>query len=327
MEHKWSRLKGLFAGCGLLILIFDSRRALLGAASGVELCIKTVIPALFPFFVLSMLLTDSLIGSAPYPVKIVTQFLGIPKAAAPALIPSVLGGYPVGAKCIGDLYQKRQISREEAQRLLAFSNLAGPSFLFGMVSAFFPEQKMLWLLWLIQLTSAALTAMVFPSEGKSDFKQPEKMKTENTMILSAAKAMAMVCCWVILFRMVITFFSGWFLWMFPVWVQVLIMGFLELTNGCCELLLISDLQLRFVMCACMLSFGGICVLLQTASVIKGLSLKGYIKGKILQTFFSLAMSAAVVSEKVILAALVLPMLVMILRKIQKKCRNPRLIPV
>ena len=106
--------------------------------------------------------------------------------------------------------------------------------------------------------------------------------------------MVQVCCWVILFRILVTFLQQWFLWQLPPWLAVFVTGMLELTNGCCELMQIENIGVRFVICSCMLAFGGFCVLLQTASVTKGLSLRYYVLGKGMQTIFSLLLSCAVI---------------------------------
>lgn len=328
MEQNRSNFQGIIAAIGLLILIFDSSLALQGARSGLDLCIKTVIPSLFPFFVLSTILTSSFSGCSHGLTDRFSKLLGIPHTASSLLVPGFLGGYPVGAKCIGDLYHRKQIHQAEAERLLAFCSNAGPSFLFGVVSCFFPNQIMIWLLWLIHLLSALLTALAIPV-GKAENRpmQSSKQATQENAILSAAKAMALVCCWVILFRTILSFLNAWFFRLFPGWVQVLLMGILELTNGCCELLQIRDVRLRFILCACMLSFGGICVLLQTASVTKGLSLKSYVFGKMIQTVFSFLLSSALVSEDGFLLLLLIPFLILILRKMQNNYSNPRTIPV
>lgn len=328
MERKYHRLQGLIAVTGFLVLIFDSNLALEGARAGVELCIKMVIPSLFPFFILSSVLTNALQESIPKLLELLNAVLSIPKAASSVIVPAVLGGYPVGAKSIGDLYQRKQITKRDAERLLTFCSNAGPSFLFGMVSGFFSEEKMVWLLWLIQISSVLLTATVF-SAGKTDTSEREPgRKAENTStILSAARAMGVVCCWVILFRMIITFSKDWFLWLLPAWTQVILMGFLELTNGCCELMMISDIGLRFVLCSCMLSFGGVCVFLQTIYVINGLNSWCYLKGKLVQTAFSFVLSLAFVSGYGWMTVILLPILVVILRKMQNRYGNLRILPV
>lgn len=328
MERKQNFLQCAMAATGLLVLIFDSRLALEGTRSGVELCVKTVIPSLFPFFVLSMLLTNSLSGEISHPVRILAGLFGIPEQQASLLIPAALGGYPVGAQCIGNLYHQKRVSRKEAERLLMFCSNAGPSFLFGMVSGFFPEKKMIWLLWGIHLISAAFTAAVIPPTGTDlSFSQTEKKPDNTNLISAAAKAMCVVCCWVVLFRTIISFLDAWFLWMLPEWVQVLIIGILELSNGCCNLLLIQNVQLRFVLCSCMLAFGGICVLLQTASVTRELSLGKHIKGKLMQTAFSFLLSMAVVSEQRLIFLLCVPILLLILRKTENRYSNHQILPV
>lgn len=328
MERKKAGLQCAAAGIGLLVLIFDGARALEGAQTGIQLCITTVIPSLFPFFVLSILFTSSLDNFCNPKLQILSKYMGIPPAAASILFPAVLGGYPVGAKAVGDLYRNHRITKAEAEHLLSFCSNAGPSFIFGMVSGFFPERKTIWVLWFIHIFSVFLTALSIPVEKE---KTEDSFSPESTdgqaIIWSAAKAMCLVCCWVILFRMVITFLNAWLLWILPVWLQVLLKGFLELTNGCCDLLLISDIHLRFVLCSCMLSFGGVCVLLQTVGVTKGLGLSGYLKGKCLQTAFSFLLSCALVWQYGFFLLTAIPIFLILLRKTQNRYRNPRMIPV
>jgi hypothetical protein len=45
---------------GMTVLILDSRGAAQAAAEGVAVCIRTVIPSLFPFFLLSGYLTGAM---------------------------------------------------------------------------------------------------------------------------------------------------------------------------------------------------------------------------------------------------------------------------
>lgn len=312
----------------LLVLIFDSRTALEGARTGIELCIGTVIPSMFPFFVLSIILTNMLTKKVSTPLLLITRPLGIPNEAASVLISSVFGGYPVGAKTVCDLYHHEHISRYEAERLLAFCSNAGPSFLFGMVSGFFPSIGTTWLLWLIHIISAGLTALTIPAiKTENHHGICDRKTADKTVILSAAKAMVLVCCWVVLFRTILSYLNHWFLWMFPVWVQVLVTGILELSNGCCELLRITDVKLRCILCAGMLSFGGVCVLLQTVSVVDGLSVRYYIKGKLLQTGFTILICCVIFSEVGFIFTAVIPVSVWILRKIQNRYSNQQSLPV
>ena len=81
----------------MLALILDGRTAIDGARQGIELCLRTVIPSLFPFFVLSILLTSSLLGSSLAVLRPLGRLFGMPDGAESLLIPAFLGGYPVAA--------------------------------------------------------------------------------------------------------------------------------------------------------------------------------------------------------------------------------------
>ena len=78
----------LFLLCaGLLILILDASTAIKGVREGIDLCIRTVIPALFPFFVLSPMLTGAVTG-----VRIpALRFLGCPEGAESIYLIGLLG--------------------------------------------------------------------------------------------------------------------------------------------------------------------------------------------------------------------------------------------
>ena len=43
------------------------------------------------------------------------------------------GGYPAGAQAVGLLYERGELSRDEAEHALAVCNQAGPSFIFGFL--------------------------------------------------------------------------------------------------------------------------------------------------------------------------------------------------
>ena len=53
----------ILPACGMMMLILDSQTAMHGAAEGIVLCINSVVPSLFPFFVLSILLTNRVLNS------------------------------------------------------------------------------------------------------------------------------------------------------------------------------------------------------------------------------------------------------------------------
>lgn len=284
--RKQNICTGIAAFSGLFVLIIDSKTAFSGAMDAIQLCIRSVIPALFPFFLITSVLTDSLTG---YPIPILhplCTLFHIPKGAESLLISGFLGGYPVGAQAVADLYRKGQLSRTQAEQMLPYCSNPGPSFLFGIIAAFFPDSQTVWVLWGIIILSSLLVAKLFPPENIQQTINPIAAPNRNAM-QNALKAIGSVCGWIVVFRVVLSFLNRWFLWKFPVAVQTLLIGFLELSNGCYGLTSLTDPGLRFLVCGCTLSFGGLCVTLQTASVIGNLSIKYYFVGKCMQTVFCL----------------------------------------
>ena len=284
-------IMAIFSSLGILILILDGKTALSEAASGLELCLKTVIPSLFPFLFLCSILTGSLWG-IPYPwLRPLGKRLGIPEGAESVLIAAVLGGYPAGAQAIGEAFRENRLSRQDAEHLLSFCSNAGPAFLFGMVSLQFPEKHMVWAIWGILIWASLLT-------GYSDGRAPEEKATfppkgvsATTILMQTVKTMGSICGWILLFAVLTAFLNRWLLWAVPEWGQVLITGLLEISSGCCGLQRIENLPLRFLTGTAFLSYGGLCVTMQTASVIGDLSLKAYLRGKLLQTAFALGLTA------------------------------------
>jgi len=283
---------GSLAAFGMLLLILDAKTALQGAAEGLRLCVMTIIPAMFPFFILSILLTSSLTGIPASVLKPIGKLCGIPSGSEILLLTGFLGGYPVGAQGVAQAWQHGQLTKQDAQRMLGFCSNAGPAFLFGIIGTQFGDYRAPWILWGIHVFSALLVAMLLPGKSKADV----ALRRTATITLPAAmeqslKITAGVCGWIILFRVMIAFFDRWFLWLVPEAVRILLCGILELANGCCQLQKIEDITTRFFVCSGMLSFGGLCVTMQTVTATKGLGLGFYLPGKLVQSIFSIAIAA------------------------------------
>jgi hypothetical protein len=332
MNKRANHLTGIAAALGVGLLILDNKTALTGAQEGVTMCIQTVIPSLFPFFLLSILLTTALIGRRIRFLHPVCRLCRIPEGAESILIAGFLGGYPVGAQCISQGFEARQLSSADAKRLLGFCNNCGPAFLFGMASALFDQWWTPWLLWFIHIISAILVGVLLPGHPHSCTAPQTKTISPVEALDRTVRIMAGVCGWVIMFRILITFCQRWFLWYFPQECQVIVNGLLELSNGCIALYKIENIPLRFILCSGFLGFGGLCVTTQTLSVTSKRLDKGlYFPGKVLQCCISVALAAIVqgyVSPlPLIISALIGLPTAVFLRKRQKNGRNPQPIGV
>ena len=183
----------ILCSLGMIILIVDAETALNGASEGIDLCLRSVIPSLLPFFVLSMLLTNALSGMELKLLRPIGRLCGIPEGGEGLLAVGLLGGYPVGAQCIAQAYENRQLSRKTAQRLLGFCSNAGPAFVFGIVARKFTQGWAGWALWGIQILSALTVGVVLPGiKQKKMEMDPKKLKLTDALS-RCIKVMGTVC--------------------------------------------------------------------------------------------------------------------------------------
>ena len=292
MKQVKSILSLIFPCAAMLILILDSRIALQGAQQGLELCMQTVIPSLFPFFVVSILLTGTLSGRQIGLLRPICRFCRLRSGSANLLLIGILGGYPVGAKCIYEAWKQGQITRTEAQRCLGFCNNAGPAFIFGMCGSLFSNPWMGWILCGIHIISALLVGHILPENRTVS--TGTCVPQHITLVQAVGKAITAilsVCGWVVLFRVILAFCQRWFMWLLPtLWCSVW-MGILELANGCINLAAVASEGVRLILCAAYLGFGGLCVALQTASVVGELGTGMYFPGKVLQCSFGCCLAS------------------------------------
>lgn len=294
MKREKGVLTLILAGFAMILLILDTKTAVSGAKDGIMLCLYTVIPSLFPFFILSAMITSNITGKSVDILCPIGRLCGIPEGAESLILLGLLGGYPVGAQAISDAYKQGQIKKSAAHRLLGFCSNAGPAFLFGIAGTLFHSAIIPWILWLIHILSALTVGIILP-EKKRDTCQLRKSAplTLPQAMEQSIHIMAAVCGWVVMFRVTLAVLNRWVFWFLPMEVQILLSGLLELSNGCVALHSLQAEGSRFVLCACMLAIGGLCVGMQTVSVTAAVGTGMYFPGKILQCLISVLIANTV----------------------------------
>lgn len=276
-------------------LLWDAAGAAEAVRRGTELCLASVIPALFPFFAVSSLLVSLGAGRAArileHPFRALFRCGG---AGAAAFLLGMLGGYPVGAATVASLVRQGDVSPAEGRRLLAFCNNASPSFIIGVAGlTVFGSARTGAYLYLIHITAAM--AAGFLLRGRRAVTggtyhppaRPGLISAFLSAVQGAASAMGRVCAFVVFFLVLLSLterLTG----PLPPWVA----GFLELTNG---VLRLSPTRTGFITAAALLGWGGLSVHCQTASVLDGTNvpLDRYFLGKALQSLLSALLAAAV----------------------------------
>lgn len=242
MNNCKNRQRAMVAAAGVLgiLLLAAPEAAAEGFASGTALCLASVLPALFPFFVVCELLT----AAAP-PARLLRplqQLLGLEAPeAAQAVALSWLGGYAVSAQLAGRLYGAQRISRRDARRLLLLGCCSGPGFVIGCVGGLLGRLQLGVLLYAAQLAAnLAATACLdlFSASGRPSRAfpaarpappAPPQISGLPDAISSAVSASLSVCGCVVFFRIVGAVIRSFL----PV-PPLLLSAALEISAGCAD---------------------------------------------------------------------------------------------
>lgn len=299
----WKRIVlalGIGSAAGALLLHPQATAA--AVARGLQVCACSILPALFPFFIVTELWVRLGFAQTLGRVtgSIVERVLHLPGSTASALLLGVLGGYPVGVRTVAALKKQGIISKEEAEAALRICNNAGPAFLFGIVGNLIGGSGHALLLWGIHLAAALLIGLLLrppvrPQGGSKLPSQPPEafLPALTKAVTQGSQTALQVCGFVLFFSILVSFFpesardSVW---------GTAILGSLELAGG---FSLLGGLHLpwetRFIMSAALLGWGGLCVHCQSLAAIyeAGLSGRSYLVGKLLHSLVSTALACLI----------------------------------
>lgn len=150
----WSAVAALTAVC-LLLLSYPNAMAT-GISRGLSVCSTVIIPTLYPFMLMAGWLMNTPLcrRSGRTADKVTGWLFGLPGCCGPAILFSLVGGYPAGAIAIAQLRERGQITKEETQRMTAFCIGGGPGFVVSTVGAgLLGRVSAGWMLYAAQVTA------------------------------------------------------------------------------------------------------------------------------------------------------------------------------
>ncbi len=293
-----------------LLLLRNAEFAIRHMSDGLRLCVRTVIPSLFPFMVLSELLTQTgaaeLVGRLlPRPLR---RLFGVSRDGACAVLLGLVCGFPIGAKSAAALYRAGRIDRSELCCVLTFSNIPSSAFLISAVGvSLFGSRAFGTRLYLVTLTSALLTGLVGarwrakkdsqhakksapPHEAKPPaLKKAGAVACFTDAITSSALALLSVCAFVVFFSAFVgTVESMLQALALPNAAQSLCYGFFELTGGTARAAACASPTAEYL-CAFLAGWSGLSVHCQIMSLCAdtGVSFRPYLLAKLAQGLLNL----------------------------------------
>lgn len=262
---------GIFLLC-ITALLF-SKECSKGAENGIGLCLSTLVPSLFPFMVLASYITESGLAEkiGRHLSWLTKPIFGLDGCFASAIILSLVGGYPVGAKTVNSLYKKGAASEIECKRAGLFLVCSGPGFLINFVGTqIYGSEKIGLILFGSQCVSVFIIGFVlkFFFRNKSNnnsnneilFDTSQKGDALVKSVLDGARGMFAICAFVVLFSAFTEIFCS------HITDENIQKPFLILTEVCNAVTAVSkDLPIEVV--AFSAGFGGLCVHFQIFSAL------------------------------------------------------------
>lgn len=313
-------------------MFYSPQEVLKAAANGLSLWADYIVPALFPFFIISDLLMKQgfvhFLGALLEPVM--RPVFRLPGKASFIIAMTHTAGIPIGAMLTCQMRNDGDLTRGEAERLLAFTSNPSPGFMFGAVASGMLGNPGLGIVLAGSVyLSNLLVGLIFrfygdegrPLKSRSSiykaWREVELAQKKNNKPLGdiMAESIRHSISTILLVGGFIVFFSVithiMTLWHFTPFIaqalnkasgglipfaggQAFIQGIMETTLGCKATAdAFSSLNAQIGMLAFLLGWGGISVFAQVASFTSGTDLRfaPFVLGRTLHAFL-----AAIVSQ-------------------------------
>lgn len=284
--HKQDVLKNLVSISGIIvfgiIVITHPKIASAGVRNGLSLLSENLIPALFPFMIVSGYITASpLTGKlAAATDKASQKLLRTGSHSLIILLMGCLGGYPIGARAIRDLRKEGVISENECAKLFNWCINPGISFVITSVGTFMLGNTLSGVIIYISCIASSISLGIFSGffckSGKETQKHDVPPKTSENIFIksvsSSVDAMLGICGWVLFFSTICQLSDSLIK---NDGIRLLINAVAEVTFGC-KSTISAGLPLP-VVCA-VISFGGFAVASQISPYLTecGVTVKTYI---------------------------------------------------
>lgn len=270
----------------ILVFIFEiltNSNSIMGSVStSFNIWKNSLFPALFPMFVFSSILIDLGIIEiiAKSKSNILKKLFNINSSSLFIFIMSMFSGFPSSAKYINELYNKKLLTKYEAEKIILFSHFANPMFIIGTISLSFLNNKNLCFIIIfshyIVNFIIGLCIRSFHINDDSNIAISSKNINIGTSIsksiLNAINTLLLILGTVTFFLIITTIIDVNFNLNLPL--KTIIFSITEMTQGIRHISLLNiSLKLKCTFITMILSFGGLSIHLQTFSIINDLKIK------------------------------------------------------
>ena len=274
----------IFLILAFLMLLSNPEITVLGARTGLNLWLNSVVPSLLPFLIFSNLLFEA--DAVSYLTALLSPLcrllFGTSKDGSFAVISGFLCGFPMGSKSCLELVKRQKIKKEEAAYLVSFCNNASPAFVISFIchGIFSGKNGLLFPVLFSFYSAPLITGILFrclfqkqlnePMPSDSNSSQPAavfQFQYLDHAIMNAFQTIVRLGGYITFFAVLSAFLqSAGFL---PLPLRLFLTAIIELTTGASLLGKMNvSFKLRVIaVCACV-SFGSLSGFAQSYTLLK-----------------------------------------------------------
>ena len=283
-----------------IIIIVNPSVYAKSSLNGISVWAFKVLPLMFPFFILSKLIANLHTPKENFMDKFFNRLYNAPKGSFSTFFLATLSGYPMGAKLICTMYEKKQITSSEANKMLSFCSVSGPMFMIGTVGVAMLNNFKSGIIILVSNIVASLINGLLYRGKKVDKKElsftPKKVHFSlSDCVYDSLISILMVGSYIVISFIVIDILNNIYVIKFisnticSIFnckqhldiVRSVLNGFFEITRGIFDLSQTSaSLRIKTIIASSLIGFGGISILLQSISFLGKINMP--IKNMLLQ---------------------------------------------
>lgn len=200
----------------IILIIIAPEICINGAQKGLLICGNVIIPSLFPFAACVLFIMKTNILSKIKIIKpIAKKLFNQTEEMFCVMLFSMVGGYPIGARLINQLYADEKIDTKTAHVMQCYCVNAGPAFVLVAVGSGILNSKLLGML----LLTSHLLSSIFIALICSKFLKNNNISKAKIRIISlsdcfvegvadAASSTLSICAYVILFSVINSYLSA-----------------------------------------------------------------------------------------------------------------------
>lgn len=286
----------------IFFLLFNSEILIKSIHSSIDLFLYKLIPALFPYLLITELLINSgRIYNISYGLSgILSKIFRIPPHTTSTVLVGFLLGYPNAAKCILKMYNEHQIDEKVAVKLMSFTSNANPSYIIATLGiGIFKSAEIGLILAISHYLSAIIIGMLLTPSYTNNIIQQRNTNSNSfnkisspfellsISILGSLKTLAFIFSYTIIFSLIPTVILSKF--NLADIIKAMTIGIFEISNGINNIAILDlSLNSKILLTSFILSFSSIMIIVQIYSYLfkAKVPFKKLLKYKLLQGVIS-----------------------------------------